>query len=96
MMMMMMNHLMCRGRIEEASALPQCIGKEITWCTKTQLKSIQGNANSSKTPHDDCVQSISTKSLNDHYCKISTNPNYDAPLLKLTVGMSDEKYIDEY
>jgi len=50
----MQNHLMCRGRIEEASALPQCIGKEITWCTKTQLKSIQGNADSSKTPHDDC------------------------------------------
>jgi len=47
-------------------------------------------------PHDDHVEGISTESLNNHYCKISTNPKYVAPLLKLTVRNSDEKYIDEY
>ena len=49
-----------------------------------------------KKPHDDHVEGISAESLNNHYCKISTNPKYVAPLLKLTVGNSDEKYIDEY
>ena len=101
------NRLMRRGRVEEASALAQRIGKEITRRTKTQLKPIQGNVDSrkmwacvrrltGKKPHDDHVEGISAESLNNHYCKISTDPNYVAPLLKLTVGNSDEKYIDEY
>jgi len=46
------NRLMRRGRVEElgpkASALAQHIGKKITRRTKTQLKSIQGNADSKK------------------------------------------------
>jgi len=49
-----------------------------------------------KKLHDDHVEGISTESLNNHYCKISTNPKYVAPLLKLTVRNCDEKYIDEY
>jgi len=46
------NRLMRRGRVEElgpkASALAQHIGKKIIRRTKTQLKSIQGNADSKK------------------------------------------------
>ena len=82
------NRLMRRGRVEEASALAQRIGKEITCRTKTQLKSIQGNVDSrkmwacvrrltGKKPHDDHVEGISAESLNNHYCKISTDPKYE-------------------
>ena len=94
------NHLMRRGRIEEASALAQRVGKDITRRTKTQLNSIQRNVDSrkmwacvrrltGKKSHNSCVEGISAESLNNHYCKISTDPNYVAPLLKLTAGTSD-------
>jgi len=49
-----------------------------------------------KKPHDDRVEGISAKSLNNHYCKICTDPKCIAPLLQLTVKNSDETYIDEY
>jgi len=98
---------MRRGRAEEASALAQRIGKEITQRTKTQLKSIQGNVDckkiwacvcrlTGKKPHDDHVEGISAESLYNHYSKMSTDPKYVAQLLNLTVGNSDKVYIDEY
>jgi len=57
-----------------------------------------------RTAHGSCstVQLLQCKTPSflqlwpQHYCKISTDPKYVAPLLKLTVGNSDEKYIDEY
>ena len=63
------NRLLRRGRVEEASAVAQRIGKEITRRTKTQLKPIQGNFNSrkmwacvrrltGKKPHDDHVEAL--------------------------------------
>ena len=97
------NRLMRRGRVEEAS---EHIGKETTRRTKTQLKSIQINVDSKKMwdcvrrltgkkSHDSCVEGISAESLNNHYCNIhvSIDPKYVAPLLKLTAGNPDRKYI---
>ena len=42
------NRLMRKGRVDEESALAQCIGKEIIGHTKTQLSTIQ-NVDSRKT-----------------------------------------------
>ena len=71
------NRLMRRDRVEEASALAQRIGKEITRRTKTQLKPIQGNVDSGKMwacvrrltgkkLHDNHVEGISAESLNNN------------------------------
>jgi len=101
------NRLMRKGRVEEASALAMRIGKEITRSTKTQLSLIQGKVDSremwacvrrltGKKSHDDRVEGISADSLNDHYCEISTDHKYVAPLIKQTVRNSAENYITEY
>ena len=105
-MLRLKNRLMRKGRVEEASVLAQRIGKEITSRTKTHLSTIQ-NVDSreiwecvrrltGKKQHNNRVPGIDAESLNDHYCKISTDHSYTAPPLKQTVTNSHTDYIAEW
>jgi len=73
--------------------------------TKTQPSTIQ-NVDSreiwecvrrltGKKRHSNHVTGVVAESLNDHYCKIFTDPSYTAPPLKLTVNTSDTDCITE-
>ena len=101
------NRLMRKGRIEEASALAQRIGKAITKRTRSQLSSIAYDIDSKelwscvrrltgKKQSKQCAEGITAESLNEHYSKISTDDNYSAPQLKHTVSKFDTKYLTEW
>jgi len=82
---------MHKGRGEEASALAQRIGNEITRHTKTtQLSLVHENVDSremwacvrrltGKNQNFDHVEGIIAESLNDHYSQISTDRDYTPP-----------------
>lgn len=101
------NRLMRKGRIEEASALAQRIGKAVTLSTKTQLTSFHENIDSGqlwscvrrltgKRQNTYHVEGITAQSLNEHYCKISTDCRYRPPLLKHSVSMYEDEDITEW
>jgi len=100
------NRLMRKGRVEEASALAQRIGKEITRRTKTQLSTIQHVDSRAiwecvrrlrgKKQQNNRVSGIDGESRNDYYCKISTDHCYTAPPLKQTATNLETDYIAEW
>ena len=101
------NRLMRKGRVDEASALAQHIGKEITRHTKTQLSLMHENVDSGdmwacvrrltgKNHSVDRVDDITAESLNNHYSTISTDNRYISPALKQTVAASGTEYISEW
>lgn len=87
------NKLMRKGRLEEASALAQHIGKAITKRTKTQLSTIGETTDSrelwscvrhltGKKSNTQKVNGLTADSLNDHYANMSTDSAYCLPPLK--------------
>ena len=101
------NRLMHKGRVEEASGLAQRIHCEITRRTRTQLSLLHENVDSremwasvrhltSKNHNVNRVDGITAESLNNHYCAISTDSEYIAPVVKQTIQPSDSDYITEW
>jgi len=84
------NCLMRCGRVEEAGALAQRIGKEIVRRSKTRLshlncrtgiKDIWAAIRQLTGRRQDVgkVDGVSAESLTEHYARISTDANYSAP-----------------
>lgn len=91
------NRLMRRGRVEEAGALAQRIGKEIIRRSKTRLSRLNPKTGTKdlwaavrqltgRRQEVGRVDGVSANSLNDHYALISTDASYCAPPRKLTAG----------
>lgn len=101
------NRLMRRGRTEEASALAHRVSLEITRRTKNRLSLLRENVDSrdiwsavrqltgKNKQHENRVEGISAQSLNDHYCKISTDTSYSEPARKSTANNMDIEWITE-
>jgi len=101
------NRLMRKGRVDEASALAQRIGNEITRLTKTQMSLVHEGVDSremwacvrrlsGKSQNFDRVEGIKAESLNDHYSQISTNSNYIPPVFKQTVSILNNDSVTEW
>ena len=91
------NRLMRAGRIEEANALAQRIGKDIVRRNKTRLSHISPRTSvkdlwaavrqlTGRKQSSEVVDGITAESLNQHYARISTDPYYQPPKHKLTTA----------
>jgi len=93
------NRLMRRGRVEEASALAQRIGKDIERHNRSRLSKLQGKADvkdvwaavrqlTGRDRRQVAVDGVDAHSLNAHYASISTDHQYIPPPHKLSVTHS--------
>lgn len=87
------NRLMRAGRVEEAGALADRIGKEQTRHSKTQLSGAGGKTDAKdiwkayrqlvgRRQEAGAVEGVDAESLNRHYASISTDIKYTVPLDK--------------
>ena len=101
------NRLMRAGRIDEASALAERIGKDIVRHNKTRLCHINKKTNSKDlwtavrqlTGRSRCicaVDGITAESLNGHYARISTDDGFQPPKCKYTAAAYDSDIISEW
>lgn len=101
------NRLMRAGRIEEANALSRLIGIEISRKEKTRLCKIGGKSNAKdmweavrrltcRQPQCQHIPGVTANSLNNHYARISTDPDYLQPLYKQTASTNNTAYINEW
>ena len=85
------------GRIEEASALAQRIGKDIVRRNKTRLSHISPKTSvedlwaavrqlTGRRQSSEVVDGVTAESLNQRYATISTDPCYQSPKHKLTTA----------
>ena len=93
------NRLKRRGRVEEASALAQRIGKDIVRHNRSRLSKLQGKADvkdvwaavrqlTGRDRHQAVVDGVDAHSLNAHYASISTDHQYTPPPRKLSATLS--------
>lgn len=93
------NRLMRRGRVDEAGALAQRIGKDIVRQNRSRLSKLQGKADVKDvwaavrqlTSHDRrqaAIDGVDAHSLNAHFASISTDRQYTPPPHKLSVTHS--------
>jgi len=100
------NRLMRSGRVEEASALAERIGKDIVRRSKSRFSHISRTnsrdmweAVRQLTGRGQCVgvvDSITAESLNTHYAHISTDNGFKLPKRKHTVAANDIEIIPEW
>jgi Reverse transcriptase (RNA-dependent DNA polymerase)/Endonuclease/Exonuclease/phosphatase family len=101
------NRLMRAGRVEEAGALAERIGRDMKKYGKTRFRKIGGKTDAKdmweavrkltgKHHEAAVVDGITAESLNDHYASISNDLSYTPPLRKTTASASDIHYISEY
>ena len=87
------------GRVEEAAALAERIGKDIAIRGKARLSRINGKTDAKemcaavrqltgRRQEAGVVAGITAESLDEHYAAISTNANYTPPLLKHSTSTS--------
>src|SRR6218665_431380 len=97
------NHLMRRGRVDEASALARRIGIKIERANKAHLRSIppgagtgepwrRGNEVIGKKGPDANQMGLTADDLNKHSADISTDNSYTPPMTESTVS-SDRPFI---
>ena len=90
------NRLMRAGRVEEAGALAERIGKAVTRRSKKRLCRIDRQHGAKamwealrqmtgRRQNVRVVDGVSADSHNEHYAQISTDDQYVAPLCKYTV-----------
>ena len=102
------NRLMRAGRVEEAAALAERIGKDIARRGKARLSRINGKTDAKemwaavrqltgRRQEAGIVAGITAESLNEHYAAISTDANYTPPLLKhSTATSSHPQYVSAW
>jgi hypothetical protein len=94
------NRLMRAGRVEEAGALAERIGKDMKRHSKTQFSKIDSKANvkdmwaavrklTGRHQEPAVVEGVTAESLNDHYAAISTDHNYAPPLASILLAPSN-------
>jgi len=87
------------GRVEEAAALAEHIGKDIARRGKTRLNRISGKTCAKemwaavrqltgRRQEAGVIAGITAVSLNQHYTAISTDANYTPPFLKHSTDTS--------
>jgi hypothetical protein len=101
------NRLMQAGRVEEACALAQQIGKELKRQSKSHLCKVDGKSDAKDmweevrrlTGHRSevgDVPGINAVTLNSHYAAISSDTSYQQPLHKQSANPKQLQYITEY
>jgi len=102
------NRLMRAGRVEEATALAERIGKDMARRSKARLNRINGRTDAKqmwtavrqltgRRQEAGDVAGITADSLNEHYAAISTDANYTPPLLKHSTATSTQpQYISAW
>ena len=104
------NRLMRAGRVEEASALAERIGKDLVKLSKARLCHISNKTNSKdmwtavrqltgrsrSVCAVDALDGITAESLNSHYAHISTDEGFQPPKWKHTVMANDTDIISEW
>jgi len=101
------NKLMRKGKISEADAMAEKIGKLIARSNANKMKSLKRddtktlwnevNKLINKTGGKDSTDiGLTADDLNDHYAETSTDPNYIAPCKKQTCNKQSMEWIDEY
>ena len=100
------NRLYRAGRIEEANALAQRIGKDITNHNRTRLSHITAKTcvndmwkavrQLTGRKQDGVVDGITAETLNNHYAGISTDLSYQQPPYKLTAPHSEREIITQW
>ena len=99
------NRLYRAGRIDEANALAQRIGKDITSRNRTRLSRITAKTGVKDMwkavrqltgrKQDGVVEGITAETLNRHYANISTDHSYQQPPYKLTASRPESVIITE-
>ena len=98
------NRLVRAGRTEEATALANCIGKDILRHTKTRLSKVGAKANAKdmwtavrrltgRQQETAVIDEVTAESLNDHYATISTDLSYTPPPRKRPANPIKPEYI---
>jgi len=100
------NRLYRAGRIDEANALAQRIGKDITNRNRTRLSRITAKTcvkdmwkavrDLTGRKQDGVVDGITAETLNSHYADISTDLSYQQPPYKLTAPHSESEIITQW
>ena len=101
------NRLMHAGRLDEANALAQLIGKEIKRKGQASLSNIDSKTDikqmwqavcklTGRTQQTTEVTGITADSLNQHYASISDDPEYHPPSSKLTTMPKHSDCISEW
>ena len=101
------NRLMQAGRLEEAGALALRIGKEIRRQRISNLSSLDYKTDAiqvwhvvrqlaGKSQSSTAVPGITADSLNQHYAATSTDPDYQAPALKLSAAPYPTEHFTEW
>ena len=95
------------GRVEEAGALAERIGKDMKRQSKNRLKTINGKTDvkdmwaavrqlTGRKQDTGPVAGITAESLNSHYVAISTDNHYKPPVNKQSVAPSQLQYISSW
>jgi hypothetical protein len=101
------NRLIRAGRVEEAGALAERIGKDLERQSKNRLKTINGKTDvkdmwaamrelTGRKQDTGPVPGISTESLNSHCVAISTDNHYTPPINKQYVASIQFQYISSW
>ena len=101
------NRLMHAGKVEEASALAERIGKKISNKCKLQLSKVDGKVDSKgmwaavrqftgRRREANKAENVTATSLNEHYACISTDTDYRTPPFKHTAMQHQSQYISEW
>jgi hypothetical protein len=101
------NRLMRAGRVEEAGALAERIGRDLQRQSKNRLKTINGKTDfkdmwaavrqlTDRKQDTGPVPGISAESLNSHYVAISSDNHYAPPINKQSVASSQFQYISSW
>lgn len=101
------NRLMRAGRTDEAGALAQQIGKDITRRECTRLRRVGNKADkgdiwaavrrlTSRHQHTPEIPGVDSDALNNYYAAISTDQDYRSPSLKESVRENQQEYISEW
>ena len=101
------NRLMRAGRIEQANAIAERIGKDISKQNSTRLRKLDGKVDpkgmwvavkqiTGYKRQPVVVDGVDAHSLNQHYATISTDQQYRQPQYKQSVSPYDNQYISEY
>jgi hypothetical protein len=101
------NRLMRAGRVEEAGALAERIGKDMARHSKSQFNKIDSKVNAkdmwaavrkltSRQHEPSEVEGVTAESLNDHYAAISADYSYTSPHRKDPANYVETEYISEW
>ena len=98
------NKLMRKGRKTEAQIITDRIKRQIMYDSAHRFKDLSlSNPKKLWKVVKEIVQpgtskenndTVTAEQLNDHYCSISTDPGYEAPLIKATVNPNFAEYVN--